>query len=241
MLCIEVMSCAVCSLCKYRHVIISLYSQGGFSKDTISTRFLWLSFSFLRMLSKKKKKKRNPDKILYHVDAKRYPLRFVWIELPVPICIYFNRWTTFYHPHTLSYLFIAHQISGSQNNLDYVLVFVCLRCGKEKKNIDETSHQSDKIHTMMEKTTVPNAKILLLNSFFSFFSSTLFVSCCRLQRYYLYHLATSFSFYELPFEKRTRSSFSQFNSFMWLLSTVYLSEFWNIDRNERQNTNSLQS
>lgn len=55
-LCIEAMSCAVCSLCKYRHVIISLYSQGGFSKDTISTRFLWLSFSFLRMLSKKKKK-----------------------------------------------------------------------------------------------------------------------------------------------------------------------------------------
>lgn len=43
--------------------------------------------------------------------------------------------------------------------------FACV-VAKKRKNIDETSHQSDKIHTMMEKTTVPNAKILLLNSFF---------------------------------------------------------------------------
>lgn len=88
--CMEVMSCAVCSMQMLaRNRLSVMWQRCCLCKETISmVRFLSrVSFSFQR-------KKSPGQKILYHVDAKRYPLvscesnwlcRFMYISIDEPL------------------------------------------------------------------------------------------------------------------------------------------------------------
>lgn len=136
----------------------------------------------------------------------RYP--FVWIELTLPIYVYFNIDEPLFLIRTLfffSYLFIARKISGSQNNLDYI-------SAKEKvlqseKEVIKRNWNTNRWGYRTDRTKCENP-----------LPNTLFAVCFRQRRFHLKHVQSSRSHYDWSFlnvkrKREEEKSGSRFHRF----------------------------